>query len=165
MDDQVDPKTRTMGVVVAVDRPFEKIIPGRRPSLSKGMFVQVVLRGRSLGPRVVVPRGAVRDGAVLVVDDASRLRRQSVQILFDQGDFSVIASGLEPGQQVVLSDLVPAVSGMLLEAQPDAALAAEIQALGAPPGRVDSGQAAAASEPAGIAAADTSVEPADADVP
>ncbi|MGD8910510.1 MAG: HlyD family efflux transporter periplasmic adaptor subunit, partial [Chromatiales bacterium] len=43
--DNVDPQTRTMGVVVAVDKPFEKVKPGVRPPLSKGMFVQVLLRG------------------------------------------------------------------------------------------------------------------------
>ena len=129
MADQVDPRTRTMGVVVAVDRPFEKIIPGLRPPLSKGMFVQVLLRGYSHGPRVVVPRSAVRDGALYLVDDDRRLRRQPVQVLFDQGDYSVIGAGLEAGQLVVLSDLVPAVDGMLLDPQPDIELAAQLQAL------------------------------------
>ncbi|NEX19721.1 efflux RND transporter periplasmic adaptor subunit [Thiorhodococcus mannitoliphagus] len=133
MDDQVDPQTRTMGVVVAVDRSFDKVIPGERPPLSKGMFVQVLLRGRAQGPRVVVPRNAVRDGAVYLVDAEQRLRRQPVEVLFNQGDYSVIGAGLTAGQQVVLSDLVPAVDGMLLDPQPDLELAAELQALGDAP--------------------------------
>ena len=62
--DNVDPQTRTMGVVVAVDRPFEKVRPGLRPPLSKGMFVQVLLRGRTQPERLVVPRAAVRDGGL-----------------------------------------------------------------------------------------------------
>ncbi|MCU7886611.1 MAG: biotin/lipoyl-binding protein, partial [Candidatus Thiodiazotropha sp. (ex Lucinoma annulata)] len=33
--DNVDPETRTMGVVVAVDKPFDKVKPGIRPPLSK----------------------------------------------------------------------------------------------------------------------------------
>jgi hypothetical protein len=130
MADQVDPQTRTMGVVVAVDRSFDKVIPGVRPPLSKGMFVQVLLRGRANRPRVVVPRGAVRDGAVYLVDAERRLRRQPVEVLFDQGAYSVIGAGLEAGQQVVLSDLVPAVDGMLLDPQPDLEVAAQLQALG-----------------------------------
>lgn len=121
MDDQVDPETRTMGVVVAVDEPFKKIIPGERPPLSKGMFVQVVLRGRAGEPRVVVPRNAVRGGAVLVVDDEQRLRRRPVQVLFEQDGWSVLGAGVEPGERVVLSDLVPVVEGMLLAPEVDAA--------------------------------------------
>jgi len=128
--DHVDPETRTMGVVVAVDRPFEKVRPGLRPPLSKGMFVQVVLRGKSHAPRVVIPRSAVRGGAVNVADGENRLRRRPVRLLFDQGAMSVVAEGLEPGDRVVVSDLVPAVEGMLLQVQVDEALSREIAVLG-----------------------------------
>lgn len=117
--DDVDPETRTMGVVVAVDRPFDKIKPGYRPPLSKGMFVQVVLRGHTQPGRVVVPRTAVRGGAVFVADADNRLRRRPVEVLFGQGDLSVIGDGLEAGERVVISDLVPAVEGMLLEPRLD----------------------------------------------
>lgn len=117
--DNVDPETRTMGVVVAVDKPFDKVKPGIRPPLSKGMFVQVVLRGKPQPNRIVVPRSAVRDGAVYLADDESRLRRQPVKILFNQGEVSVIASGITAEQQIVVSDLVPAVSGMRLQTKPD----------------------------------------------
>ncbi len=129
-DDTVDPQTRTMGVVVAVDRPFEKVKPGYRPPLSKGMFVQVLLRGKSQAPRVVVPRSAVRGGVVLVADDENRLRRRSVEVLFSQGKVSVISRGLEAGERVVVSDLVPAVEGMLLQVQTDEALSAALAAEG-----------------------------------
>ena len=129
-DDTVDPQTRTMGVVVAVDRPFEKIKPGYRPPLSKGMFVQVVLRGKSHEPRVVVPRSAVRGGMVLVADAENRLRRRQVRVLFSQGELSVITEGLESGERVVVSDLVPAVEGMLLQVQTDEALQASLNTAG-----------------------------------
>ncbi len=129
-DDAVDPKTRTMGVVVAVDRPFEKVKPGYRPPLSKGMFVQVVLRGKSQNPRVLVPRSAVRGGAVLVADADDRLRRRPVDVLFSQGTVTVISEGLEAGERVVVSDLVPAVEGMLLQVQTDDVLSAALAAEG-----------------------------------
>lgn len=117
--DNVDAETRTMGVVVAVDKPFEKVVPGVRPPLSKGMFVQVLLRGRAQPDRLVVPRSAVRDGGVYLVDGDQRLRRQPVEVLFSQGDLSVIVQGLDAHQQIVVSDLVPAVDGMRLEPKPD----------------------------------------------
>jgi RND family efflux transporter MFP subunit len=120
--DNVDAKTRTMGVVVAVDKPFEKVVPGVRPPLSKGMFVQVLLRGPAQPDRLVVPRSAVRDGKVYLVDKEQRLHRQPVEILFSQGDLSVIEKGLEAHQRIVVSDLVPAVDGMRLESKPDQAL-------------------------------------------
>jgi multidrug efflux pump subunit AcrA (membrane-fusion protein) len=112
--------------VVAVDKPFEKVKPGYRPPLSKGMFVQVVLRGKSQAPRVVIPRSAVRNGVVLIADDENRLRRRSVEVLFSQGEVSVISEGLEAGGRVVVSDLVPAVEGMLLQVKTDESLSAAL---------------------------------------
>jgi RND family efflux transporter MFP subunit len=126
--DEVDPQTRTLGVVVAVDRPFEKIVPGRRPALSKGMFVQVVLRGRPQPGRVIVPRSAVRGGRVLVADADGRLRRRAVSVLFAQGRLAVIGEGVTPGDRIVVSDLVPAVEGMLLVQELDTELAASLLA-------------------------------------
>jgi RND family efflux transporter MFP subunit len=120
---QIDPETRTLGVVVAVDRPLEKVQPGRRPLLSKGMFVQVELRGQIQAARLVVPRSAVRRDVVHVADEDDRLRLRPVEVLFEQHGVSVIAQGLEPGEQVVISDPVPAVEGMLLSPQADEAAA------------------------------------------
>jgi RND family efflux transporter MFP subunit len=126
--DNVDPQTRTMGVVVAVDKPFEKIEPGVRPPLSKGMFVQVLLRGRTQPGRLVVPRAAVRDGQLYLLDDEQRLRRRPVEVLFSQGPISVLNNGLSPGERIVVSDLVPAVDGMPLKPTLDQNLAAEVAA-------------------------------------
>jgi RND family efflux transporter MFP subunit len=129
--DIVDPETRTMGVVVAVDDPFDKVIPGYKPPLSKGMFARVVLSGKITMKRIVVPRSSVRAGTVFVVDKDSRLRRRAVSILFSQGDISVIEEGLKQGERIVVSDLVPAVDGMLLEVEVDEALSKRLQSAGA----------------------------------
>jgi RND family efflux transporter MFP subunit len=126
--DNVDPQTRTMGVVVAVDKPFEKVVPGVRPPLSKGMFVQVLLRGRTQPQRLVVPRSAVRDGQLYRVDEHQRLERRPVALLYSQGNISVVAEGLSAGDEIVVSDLVPAVDGMPLKPQRDQSLEAEIAA-------------------------------------
>jgi len=129
--DTVDPETRTMGVVVAVDRPFEKVTPGYRPPLSKGMFVQVVLRGKRQSPHVVIPRGAVRNKAVYVADQDDRLLKKPVEVLFNQGVYSVIEEGLEPGERVLVSDPIPAVNGMLLRPEIDILLTEQLRAAGA----------------------------------
>ena len=125
--DKVDPDTRTMGVVVAVDRPFEKVIPGQRPPLSKGMFVQVLLKGKTQADRIILPRSTIKNSVVYLADENNRLQRQPVEILYNQGDISVIENGIQPGQRVVISDLVPAVSGMLLQTVPDQQMEALLQ--------------------------------------
>ena len=130
--DTVDPETRTMGVVVAVDNPFDKVIPGYKPPLSKGMFVKVIMKTHRSAQRIVVPRSAVRGGSVFVVDEENRLRRRNVKVLFSQLDISVIEEGLEPGERIVVSDLIPAVDGMLLQVEIDEDLTRTLKAMSNP---------------------------------
>lgn len=113
--DSVDSETRTLGVVVAVDKPLQKVIPGIRPPLSKGMFVEVAIAGREHQGRIVVPRSAVRNDKVYVVDSDNRLQIRNVIREYDQQDKTIIKQGLREGDQLVLSDIIPAVSGMLLQ--------------------------------------------------
>ena len=127
--DSVDTETRTIGVVIAVDRPFDKIIPGFRPPLSKGMFVQVVLQGPAQPGRVIVPRTAIRNGTVFLADEQNHLQSQATEVLFNQGGFSVIQSGIKAGDKVVLTDLIPAVPGMLLSPRIDETVKLELAAL------------------------------------
>ncbi len=117
--DRIDSQTRTIGAVVALDKPFEKVIPGHRPPLSKGMFVKVLLHGRIQPQQIVIPRSAIRDGKALIVNSDQRLVIKDIELLYNQDSLSVIQSGVEPGQQLVVSDLIPAVEGMLLQPQPD----------------------------------------------
>ncbi len=119
ISDEVDPHTRTLGVVVAVDAPLRKAIPGQRPPLSKGMFVQVTVRGHLQRDRIVIPRIAIRDGHVYVANEQRRLEVRPVSVLFHQGAISVIGAGIEAGEQIVVTDPVPAVPGMLLSLHSD----------------------------------------------
>jgi membrane fusion protein, multidrug efflux system len=125
VSDVVDPRTRTLGVIIVVDRPYEQVIPGRRPPLVRSMFVEVELRGRPRPPAVVVPRDAVEGGRVLLAE-AGRLRAQAVVVAFTQGEIAVIADGLLGGELVVVSDVAPAIEGQLLEITPDEALLQEL---------------------------------------
>jgi len=113
--DSVDSETRTMGVVVAVDRPLQQIIPGIRPPLSKGMFVEVSIAGMIQPDSIVIPRSALRNGSAYIMNLENRLVIRPVEKRYDQDDFSVIAEGLDAGEQLVLTDLIPAVEGMLLK--------------------------------------------------
>lgn len=121
--DTVDPATRTVGLVVAIANPFEQAIPGERPPLTKGMFVEVILRGTEMPEQIVVPRQAIRDGRVWVVDAQDRLRSRAVTRRFEPRGISLIAAGVSAGERVVLSDPTPMVAGMRVRAEPDGAAA------------------------------------------
>jgi multidrug efflux pump subunit AcrA (membrane-fusion protein) len=128
----MDPQTRTMGVIVAVDEPYRKAIPGERPPLVKDMFVEVELRGQPWPDAIVVPRIATHrndDGETVLylADRAGRLEVRPVTLGPVQGDLAVVRAGLEPGERVVVSDLIPAVAGMRLDPRLDTALAARMR--------------------------------------
>lgn len=119
MSDTLDPKTRTVGLIVEVEQPYGEVQPGSRPPLIKGLFVKVTLSGRPLPDRVVIPRVALDQGRVYVVDAEKRLDVREVSVDLRQPEFVVIGQGLEAGDQVVISDLLPAIEGMLLNPEPD----------------------------------------------
>ncbi len=126
--DMVDPKTRTISAIVAVDGAYAKALPGQRPPLTKGMFVEVEIRTRARDESIVVPRSAFHDGRLYLVNGDSRLDIRTVRTGLVQGDLALILEGVEPGDQIVVSDLIPAVAGMLLKPQPDAEVMERLKA-------------------------------------
>ena len=125
----VDVKTREMKVVAAVDRPYEKAEPGVRPPLTAGMFCRVELQGPARPGSVVVPRSAIYDSSVFVVDREHRLQKKHVEEDFAQSEFVVLKSGLSGGEMVVVSDPSPAIVGMKVSPVPDDSLKQHLMAL------------------------------------
>ena len=119
LSEVIDPQTRTVGVIVTVDDPYRQAQPGLRPPLVKGMFVEVELRGQPRPDSLVIPRAAFHENQVYLVDAQNRLEKRPVEIGIEQPGFVTIAAGLRAGERVVLSDLIPAIEGMLLKPVPD----------------------------------------------
>ncbi len=127
ISDTVDPKTRTIGVIVAVDDVYEQAIAGQRPPLFKGMFVEVEVRANPVNKGIVVPRSVVHGGNIYVVNGESRLDIRPVETGLIQGDILTITKGVTAGERVVVSDLSPAIKGMLLKPLPDQHLATRLK--------------------------------------
>jgi RND family efflux transporter MFP subunit len=113
--EQLDPQTRTVQIVVVVEKPYSEIIPGKRPPLAPGMFCEVELRGQPLAGRLVIPRSSLRGGHVYVVNGDHRLQRRKVEVAMLQGDFLAIGSGLQAGELLVLTVPTQAIEGMLVQ--------------------------------------------------
>ncbi|NOX72171.1 MAG: efflux RND transporter periplasmic adaptor subunit [Alphaproteobacteria bacterium] len=130
ISDTIDPKTGTLGVIVRVDNAYTSANPGTRPPLTKGMFVEVNLQAPPISG-LILPRSAVQNGRVLLVDSDNRLRIAEVTTSLAQGDITMIASGLSQGDRVVVSAVSPVIDGMLLETTKDVALMAQLAKSGA----------------------------------
>ncbi len=120
ISDSIDATRQTLGIVVGVDNPYEKIIPGQRPPLIKGMYTAVDLYAPAR-PALVIPRKAVHQGRVYIANTDDRLEIRSIDIQLTQGDMVVVRSGVEPGERVVITDLIPVIEGMPLEVIADTA--------------------------------------------
>jgi len=112
-------------VVVAVLDPFGKKM-GQNESgaeLAPGMFVEVLLHGSEMADVVVIPRAAVRDNdTVWVVDKNKKLIIKEIAVIRREREDVLVKSGLEPGEQLVLTGLAAAADGMLLRPQLQEAL-------------------------------------------
>lgn len=115
----LDPQTQTVGIVVSVEDPYGKAVPGQRPILAPDTFVEVELSGRPLEDEIVVPASALHQGKLYVVNEENRLDIRPAQVKFYQGSFAVLAKGASEGDLIVLTELVPAVDGMLLKPEND----------------------------------------------
>ena len=128
--ESIDPQRRTLGIVVAVDKPYEKIIPGKRPPLLKGMFTQVDIFTPA-SSALVIPYKALHQGRVYLMNTDGQLEIRPVEVMLLQGEMAVIAGGLNPGDQLIVNDLIPVIEGMPLKANIDTALETELQQLAA----------------------------------
>ncbi|MCF8063529.1 MAG: efflux RND transporter periplasmic adaptor subunit [Deltaproteobacteria bacterium] len=123
----LDPRTRTVRVVVTVDEPYRDARPPDRPPLQRDMYVRVHLSTDSPEPLLAVPAAAVHRGEVYRVDKDDRLELRPVRTAFEQNDLAVIREGLAPGDRVIVDDPVPALHGMSVKPIRDRELERRLQ--------------------------------------
>jgi membrane fusion protein, multidrug efflux system len=113
--ESMDVKTGAMDVYIVVEKPYGNIIPGKRPPLVPNMYVEVELTGRKIKNQMVIPRSAIHEGNIYINGSENRLIIKSVDVSFFIMDVAVLSSGLEENESLILTDLVPAIEGMLLK--------------------------------------------------
>ncbi len=114
LSDALDPRTRTVGVIVEVDKPYARVQPGQRPPLVKGLFVDIELSGQLQKNRIVIPLSALHGHQVYLVNSAQRLERRTITVSSKGVDYAIISDGLKAGEVVITSDLNAPIEGMLL---------------------------------------------------
>jgi RND family efflux transporter MFP subunit len=119
---EIDPRTRMVHAVALVEDPYAPRPDQDRPPLAAGMFVRAEIAGRVLEQAVVLPREALRGDVVLVIEAqrpaaaggpaALVLRPRQVAVAYKDRSVVVLASGVEPGERVCLSQLEAWTDGM-----------------------------------------------------
>ena len=105
-----------------------------------GLYACMLMRdgrdGKGLGPditasetltgQIVVPRAAVHNGKAYVANAEDRLSIRQVEPGLTQSGLVIIRSGINAGDRVLVSDLLPAIEGMKLRVTRDEQLEAEL---------------------------------------
>ena len=126
---EIDRKTRVVYAVVRVDDPYRRGEDPARPPLAVGMFVEAEIVGKVVEDVVVLPRTAMRGrDQVLIVDDESRVRFRTIEILRADHGQVIVQHGLIGGEKIIVSSLDAVVDGMNVRTVDD-----EQSVLSAPP--------------------------------
>jgi multidrug efflux pump subunit AcrA (membrane-fusion protein) len=115
----IDTATRMLKMVIGVSDPYKKDKGSMKPPLDRGLFCSVEIKGRTARNLLVVPRYAIHEGRLYIANKDSRLEIRPVKTGFNIEQHTVIELGLKPGETVIVSDIVPAVSGMKLKVKMD----------------------------------------------
>ncbi|EDM67952.1 membrane-fusion protein [Moritella sp. PE36] len=114
---EIDSRLGTAGLVVEADFDFLEFIKRNDPNDSpiiSGMFVEVTVNGQAQ-PQLTVPLAALHNNRLYLIDADNRLQLKTVDVLFIRDQIAAIkADGLQAGQQVVLSDIIPVANGLKL---------------------------------------------------
>jgi hypothetical protein len=111
----LDPRARSVPVVVSVLRPYADAAPPLRLPLVPNMQVEVTLTGAPLADVLTVPEGALHGDLVYVAAPDDTLELRPVSAAFRQDGQVVIREGLSPGERVLLDDIAPAIPGLRLK--------------------------------------------------
>ena len=111
--ESIDPTRDTLGIVVAVNNPYEGVIPGIRPPLLKGMYTAVELFAPARDV-IVLPRKAIHQGRIYIAKANNQLEIREVDILTRQGRLVILDGGVEEGEKVIITDVIPVINGLPL---------------------------------------------------
>jgi len=112
-NDSIDSKTRSLGLIIGIENTVEQERVGIRPPLFKGMYLKVEITGNAIDA-IKVPRSAIHQGNLYLINSDNRLIIEKAKIAFVQGDYAVLSQ--KPSvNALILTDLIPAVPNMLLQ--------------------------------------------------
>jgi len=114
----LDPKTRTLGVFVSVDKPNTQIVPGFKPPLLEGMYTEVTINGKAKN-FFIIPRDALHEGELYIANTSNKLERRILKPTLLQGSMALFEEGLSVGEHIIVSDLFPAIEDMSINTTVD----------------------------------------------
>ncbi len=126
ISDTVDQKSGTIGVIIRVPDAYKGAEVGTRPPLTKGMFVEVSLTANPING-ITIPRSALVNGKIMVINADDRLELQAVTPQLLQGELALIQADIAEDTRIVVSKPSPMMEGMLLDPHDDPTLMKKLE--------------------------------------
>lgn len=111
---EMDDRTRTLPMVVEVDKTSGAAEIQGSLRLMPGMFVRVKIKGKAVDQAFVLPRHVVYPGDIVYTVEDNRLKIKPVNVLRAYKDSVIVSQGLAEGDQIIKTPLSAATDGMLV---------------------------------------------------
>jgi RND family efflux transporter MFP subunit len=111
---EMDDRTRTLPMVVEVDKASGAAEIQGSLRLRPGMFVRVKIKGKAVDKAFVLPRHVVYPGDIVYTVEDNRLKIKPVNVLRAYKDSVIVSQGLAEGDQIIKTPLSAATDGMLV---------------------------------------------------
>ncbi len=116
LEADLEEQGRMARLLVQVEDPLG-LQPGNadQPRMLIGAYVRVEIEGQPVASAAAIEREFIRNGSrVWVMEDKGTLSIRPVEIAFRGLDRVLVTGGIEPGEQLVVTDLAAPVEGMRL---------------------------------------------------
>ncbi len=111
---ELTPKGMMAQLMIEVNDPFRLSVPKEEASIPLfiGSFVDVVIPSETLTDVFIIPAYALRDQNTVYLKNKQILEIRAVEVTYVNKDEVFISQGLQEGEQLILSPLKGAASGM-----------------------------------------------------
>jgi RND family efflux transporter MFP subunit len=115
IEGKLNDTSRMATVIVAVKNPLNATSNLSASRLMIDDYVYADITGRKLADVIELPRAALQDGDTVWVNSNNTLDIRHVTLAWKSGDTVYLQTGLQAGEQVVMSSLSTPVQGMTLK--------------------------------------------------
>jgi multidrug efflux pump subunit AcrA (membrane-fusion protein) len=112
IDAAIDSNTRSIYALAVLDQPYQQ---DAEIPMAVGMYVEANIVGREVSQVTLIPRSALRPGQVVFTVEEGLLRRHEVDVVYQDDDHVLVATGVQVGQEVVISPIRNPIDGMAVE--------------------------------------------------
>lgn len=106
----IDANAQQLYVVAQINDPYKATATNKYP-IKIGQYVKAKLAGRHLQNVLVIPNSTIYQGSYVYIVENGLLKRKDIKLRWQNSQQSILASGLESGQQLVLTPLGQVSSG------------------------------------------------------